>query len=113
MGDAYSTNTPHSVVNTSRSQTALDDLESLTLTHHHVGNRHTDILERDVAVTVRGVVKAHDRQHAVDGDAGGVMGNENDRLLEVLARVVWVCLSEDNVKLAAQIAGATAPPFLI
>jgi hypothetical protein len=41
-------------------KTALDDLETSSFAEDHVALVHSDVVERDVAVTVRGVIKAHD-----------------------------------------------------
>jgi hypothetical protein len=44
---------------------------------------NTDILESDVTVSVRGIVVTEDTEHAVDGDTGSVVWDEDDRLLLV------------------------------
>jgi hypothetical protein len=59
-----------------------------------------------MSVTVRRIVKAHDRKHAVNGDTGSVVGDKNDGLLLVLVRVVGVRLSKNDEDLAAKDANA-------
>jgi len=102
----------HGVVDASRSQTPLDDLETTALAKNHVASRHAYVVECDVAVAVGGVVVAEDGEHAVDGDARGVVRHENHGLLPILVRVVGIGLSEDDVDLAAGVANARRPPFL-
>ncbi len=74
----YRANRSHGVVNSAGAKTALDDLEASSFAEDHIALVHSDIVERDVAMAVRGVVKAHDGKHAVDGDAWGVGGDEDD-----------------------------------
>lgn len=93
-------------------ETSLDNLEALTLAQNHVGGGNTDVLERDVAVTVRRIVEAHDRKHAVDDDTGCLGGNKDDGLLLVLIGVVGICLAQDNEDLAARVTNSGGPPFL-
>ena len=102
----------HRVVDAPGAQPALDDLETSALAEDHVGGRHPHVGEGDVPVAVRRVVEAHHGQHAVDGHAGGVAGDEDDGLLLVFVRVVGVGLAEDDEDLAARVANAGGPPFL-
>ena len=83
----------------------MDDLETTALAKNNVIQWHTDVLEEDVAVAVRGVVVAKDTEHAVDGDSRGVCRNEDDALLLVWAGVVWVGLAHCDVDLAARVTG--------
>lgn len=78
MKRTYSANASHGVVDTAGSKTALDDLESLPFAQNHVLSWHADVIEGDVAMAVRGIVEAHNGQHAVDRDTGGVIGNEDN-----------------------------------
>ena len=65
-----------------------------------------------MAVAVGGVVVAEDGEHAVDGDARGGVGDEDDGLLLVFVGVVGGGLAEDDVDFAAGVADAGGPPFL-
>lgn len=66
-----------------------------------------------MTVAVGGIVVAVDRQHAVDGDAGGVGGDEEDGLLAVGVAVGGVCLAHDQVDGTTGVTGARGPPFLL
>lgn len=94
------------------SKTTLDDLKAAALSKNHVLCRHTDIVEGDVAVAVWGVIVAENTQHAVDGDTGGVVGDQNDGLLLVDILVAGVGLAHNDVDLAARVASTGGPPFL-
>jgi hypothetical protein len=48
------------VVDTARSKTALDDLETAAFAKHHIAGGDADILKRHVAVAVGCVVETHD-----------------------------------------------------
>ena len=78
------------MVDTTRTKTALNNLEATALTKNDVIQRYANVLERDVTVTVRSIIVAKDTQHTVDGDSGGVCWYENDTLLLVRAGVVLV-----------------------
>ena len=101
----------HGVVDAAGSKAALDDFEAAALAEDHVGGGHADVVEGDVAVTVRGVVEAVHAQHAVDGDAGGLGGDEDDGLLLVDRGVFGVALAHDDVDLAARVTGTGRPPL--
>lgn len=103
----------HGVVDAAGAQAALDDFEAAAFAQDHAGGGDADIVEADVAVAVGGVVVAVDGQHAVDGDAGGVGGDEEDGLLAVGVAVGGVSLAHDQVDGAAGVTGAGGPPFLI
>lgn len=107
----YSTNAAHSVVNTSRSQSALDNLKSAALTEHQVLGRNTHVVEGDVAVAVGGVVVAVDLEHSLDGDARQTSRDQDDRLLLVRIFVVGISLAHDDVELASRVAGTAGPPL--
>lgn len=66
------------MVDSTGSKTTLDDLEASSFPEDHAALVDADILESDVAVTVWGIVKAHDREHSVDGNTWGVCGHEYD-----------------------------------
>jgi hypothetical protein len=100
------------VVDTARAETTLNDFETAAFTKDHVASGNADVLKCNVAVTVGCVVEAHDGQHAVHGDTGNVVGDEDDGLLLVLVTIVWVGLAEDDEDLAARVTNARGPPFL-
>jgi hypothetical protein len=91
----------HSVVDTARSETALDDFEAAALSKTHIGGWDADVVEENVTMSVWCIVEAHDGKHTVDGDTGNIVGDENDGLLLVLVAVVGVCLAQNNEDLAA------------
>lgn len=93
-------------------QTALDNLEAAALSQDHVANGNSDIVEANVSVAMGRIVVAVDLEHSVNGDAGGVMGHEHNRLLAVRILVVGVRLAHDNVDVAARVASAARPPLL-
>ena len=99
-------------MDTTRSKTALDDFETAALAKDEVRGGHADVLEADMAVAVGRIVVAVDRQHAVDGDSGGLGGDEDDGLLPVRVGVAGVTLAHDDVDLASGVTGAARPPFL-
>lgn len=109
---AYGADCPHGVVDPSRAEATLDDLEAAALAEDEVAGRHADILERDVAVAVGRVVVAVDGHHAVDGDAGRVGRHEDDGLLLVGVLVGGIRLAHDDVDVAPGVACAAGPPFL-
>ena len=100
------------MVDTAGTKTSLDDFKAAAFAEDHVRGGDTHVIEGDVAVTVGGIVVTEHGEHAVDGDAGGVVGDEDDGLLLVFVGVLCVGLAEDDVDLAAGVAGAGGPPFL-
>jgi len=94
------------MVDTAGSKTALDDLETTASAEDHAAIWYANIVEADVAVTVRGVVVAEHGQHTVDGDTGGVGGDEHDGLLFVRVGVCGIGFAHYDVDLAALVAGA-------
>jgi hypothetical protein len=63
-------------------------------------------------VAVRGVVETHDGEHAVDADARGPSGHEDDGLAFIDVFVRGVGLVHYDEELAVRGAGAAGPPFL-
>lgn len=100
------------MVNTTRPETALNDLEAAALPEDHVPSRDADVVEGDMAMAVRCVVVAVDREHAVDCDTVGVGGDQDHGLLAVRVLVSAVKLAHDDVDGAAGVTGTGGPPFL-
>jgi hypothetical protein len=94
------------VVDTARSKTALDNLETAALTENHVRDGDADVVENDVAVAVRSVIVTIDVQHAFHGDTREAGGYEDHGLLAVGVLVVGVGLAHDKINLAAGVTGA-------
>jgi len=94
------------VVDAPGTQSPLDDFETLAFAENHVGGGDAHVGEGDVTVAVGRVIKTHHGQHAVDGYAGGVAGDEDDGLLLVFVLVVGVGLAEYDEDLAARVANA-------
>jgi hypothetical protein len=100
------TDAAHGVVNTSWSEAALDDLESLSWSKNDMVEGYADVVEGDVGVSMGSIVESEYGKHAVDGDAWGGGWDEDDGLLEMLVGVAGVALAHDNVDLAAWITSA-------
>ena len=66
------------MVNSTRAETALYDLEATSLAEDKLTLVDADVIEGDMAMAVRSIVKTNDRQHALDGNTWGVRGHEND-----------------------------------
>jgi hypothetical protein len=107
----YCSNGAHGVVNATGTQTALDNLEAAALSENQVACGHAHIVKGDVAMAMGRVVVAKHLEHAVNLDALGLGGHEDDRLLLVGIRVFRVRLSHDNVNGAAGVTGAARPPL--
>jgi hypothetical protein len=54
------------MMDTTRSETTLDDLESFAFPKDQIGDRHSHVRESDFAMAVWGVVITIHRQHAFD-----------------------------------------------
>ena len=102
----YSTNSTHSVVDTTRTKTALYDLETATRTKNYIAIWDSNIVENKLAVAVRSIVVTVDRKHALDCDTLGVGWDKNNRLLSVDVLVSGVALGHHDVDLASWVAGS-------
>lgn len=105
--DTYSTNRTHAVMNTSGSKTTLDDLKTSTRAKNHIRSGDANILESDMAVSVRSIIVTVDRQHPVDGDAWSVGWDQYNGLLLVWVLVSWITLAHDDINLASWITSST------
>ena len=101
---------PHAVMDAPRTEAALRDLEAAALAEEHVSGRHTNLLEHDLGVPVRGIVEAEHRQHALDAHARGVHRDEDHRLLLMLRRIGVAATHEDR-NTAARVTRAGDPPL--
>lgn len=99
------------MVNAAGTKSALDNLEATTLTQNHVLDGHSDILEGNVAVAVGGIIVTVNLEHSVDGDAGGLGGHQDDRLLSVGIGIVGITLAHDDVDLASRVTSTAGPPL--
>jgi len=77
-------------MDTAGPEASLNDLEALTLAEHNAVQRDADVLEDDVAVTVRRIIISKDTKHTVNRDTRCVGWNQHDRLLLVHTLVVGV-----------------------
>src|SRR5438876_2209350 len=102
----------HAVMDASRAQAALRDLEAAALAEQQVGGGHAHILEQHLAVAVRRVVVAEDLQHADHLDARRLARHHDHRLLLVLVRVLGIRLPHEDEDLAARIADSRGPPLV-
>lgn len=99
------------MVNTARSQSALDNLEASALAENQILCRHAHVVEGDVAVAMGGVVVAVDLEHSLDGDSRKAGRDQDDGLLLVRVGVVGIGLAHDDVELAPRVASAAGPPL--
>ena len=89
---------------------ALNDLKALAPAVNKVLHRNTNVLIDDLAVTLRGCVVAEHAHRADDLHARCVRGDNDDALLPVLVRVLWVALTEHEVDHTSGIACAADVP---
>ena len=99
-------------MNTTRSQAALDNLKPTTFTVDDVCDGNLDVDELDLAVTLGSIIVSKNVHWAHDLDTRGIRRNNDDRLLAVLALVVGVALTHDQVDLAAGVTGTGDPPLV-
>src|SRR5689334_14550481 len=66
LGDA---DDAHTVMNAPGTKAALRDLEAPPLTEQHIGSRDPDIVELDLRVSMRRIVKPEHRERPLDSDA--------------------------------------------
>ena len=78
------------MMNSARAETALHDLKATPLAKTHVTRGYANVIEGDVAMSMRGIVKTHDGEHAGDGDARSVGRDEDNGLLLVHIGVVGI-----------------------
>lgn len=90
VDNTYGSNSPHSVVDTSRPKSALDNFETTAFTKHEIAGWDADVFEGDVAMSVRSIIVPVDGQHPVDGDSFGACGHQYDRLLPVDVLILGV-----------------------
>lgn len=105
--NTYSTDGSHTVMDTSGAKTTLNNLESTARAENHVGSWNANILESEMAMSVRSIIITVDRQHPIDGDTWGISWNQDNRLLLVWILVSWITLTHNNVDLASWITSST------
>src|SRR5687768_14580366 len=93
-------------------KTTLDDLEPTALAQHHARYGHTNVMEREMAVAVRRIIIAVDLKHTVNGNAGSISRDKDNRLLPVRVLVVGITLAHNDVDAASRVTSATGPPLL-
>jgi hypothetical protein len=98
------------MMDSSWSKTTLRDLETPAFAKQHVGCRHSNVLEKNLAVSVWRIVIAKDRQHSPDCYSGQIHRYEYHGLLFVNRRR-RVGLSHEDGNLASRIARTGRPPF--
>ena len=101
----------HAVMDASRTEPALRNLEAAAFAEQYVRDRNLDVLEQNFAVPVGRMVVAEDRQPAHDLDAWRVAGDENHRLLPVPFRILRIGLAHDDKELASPVGSSGGPPF--
>ena len=97
---------PHAVVDATRPEPALRDLEAAPFAEQYVGDRHPGIVEDHLGMAVRGLVIAEDRQHALDNDTRMRRRHQDHRLPPVAVRVVGVRLA---ITISTLQRGSSAP----
>ena len=100
----------HAVVNSTRPQPALGNFKTASFAQQHVGRRHAHVFEQHFRVTVRRVVVAEDRQHALDRDRRECPSAPGSSIAAG-ATAAGVRLAHEDADLAARIAGPGGPPF--
>ena len=83
----------------------------MTLAEEQVRDGHAHVGEGHLAVAVRRVVVAEDREHALHAHAGRVPGHEHHGLLDVAVGVRGVRLAHEDEELAARVARAGREPL--
>lgn len=86
----YSSNGPHSVMDTTRPKSTLNDLEATTLAKNEVADWDADVLESKVSVSMGSIIVAIYTQHSFYCDSLGVCWYENDGLLAIDVLVLGV-----------------------
>ena len=99
------------MVDAPRPEAPLRDFEAPALAQQHVLRRHARVLEQHLAVAVRRVVEAEDRQHALHRDAGPGQRHQDHRLLLVAVGVLGIRLAHDDQDAAAGVERARGPPL--
>lgn len=112
MRRTYSADGPHSMVDASRTESSLNDLEAAAFTKHKAAGWNPDVVEADVAMSVGSIIVAVHVQHPVNGDPLGACRYQHNRLLTVDVLVLRVRLAHDDVYLAPRITRTAGPPFL-
>jgi hypothetical protein len=59
-------------MNTTRTKTALNDFEPTARAKNHIAGGDSNIVEDELAVSVRSIIVTIDRKHTLDCDALGV-----------------------------------------
>ncbi len=101
----------HAVMDASRAETALRDLEAASLAEENVRHGHTHILEQHLAMAMRRIVEAEDRQRAQQLHAGRIHRHQDHRLPPIAIGVSRVGLAHEDDDLAAPIGRTGGPPF--
>ena len=91
------------MVNATRPEASLCDLETAAFAEQHVRCRNADILEQDFGMAVRRVVIAEHGKHAQNFHTGRIERHDDLRLLPMLLGV-RVGLAHDDRDLAMAVA---------
>jgi len=81
------------MVDAPRPEPSLRDLESAPFAQQDVRHGHAHVVEGDFGVTVGRIAVAQDIKIAKDGDARGVLGDDDQRLAQVPGRIVGIGLT--------------------
>lgn len=95
------------MMNSARAKSALDNLETATLSQDHVLRGHSHVGKGQVTVAMGRIVVSVDLEHSVDLDSGGGGLDKNNRLLLVRVLVVGVRLAHDDVDAAPGVTSTT------
>ena len=98
------------MVNATRAEAALGNLEATSLAEQHVVVRHPHVVEQHLGVAMGGVVVTEHRQRAQHLDPGGIHRHQDHRVL-LVARRLRVGQAHEDHHLAARVAGAGGPPL--
>ncbi|MOA47992.1 hypothetical protein D3C78_1706730 [compost metagenome] len=92
------------MVDATRAEATLGDLEAATLAEEDVLVGNPDVLEQHFGVTVRGIVVTEHRQRTDDLHTGRIGRHQDHRVL-LVTRAVRVGQAHEDHDLAARIAG--------
>src|SRR5262249_18636800 len=100
----------HTVMNASRTETALRNLKATTFTQQYVGNRNANVVIGDIAVAVWRVVVAEDGEQPFYFYSWCIHGNQHHGLLQMLLGC-RISLAHEDSDLTARVACTRRPPF--
>jgi hypothetical protein len=99
------------MVNTARTETTLDDLESFAPAQDEITYWDSDVLVDDLAVAFRRVVIPKNLHGPDNLHTGGIRRYKDNTLLLICTLVSWVTLSEHQMNFATRVPSTRDPPI--